>query len=188
MKASIKHRTTAPDESGTTSEGLTTMALPAISAGMLRSTISSTGKFHGEQIDTTPCGCRTMTELPWISGSFAARTRSQYSSLFALSSTSSSASLSILPISMVMDRARPALSMPMRVTASFTSAVRSGRLTAAHPIWAARAAATAASSCSLVVTGTRSITAPVAGFTSTMHPCSMTTPCTIGKKRGVVDA
>ena len=112
------------------------------------------------------------------SGSLARMTRSAYSLMSELSDTSSSASLSVLPISMVISSAKP-FTLPMFVTAALTASVRCSRLMAAHAGCALRAAAIAASTCAVVETGTRSMTSPVAGFTSTSAPFSSTTPCTM---------
>ena len=85
----------------------------------------------------------------------------------------------VFPISCVMSFAN-FCRFPARAAQAFlTSSVRSWRDRAFHKGCAVRAAATAASISAEVDTRTRWMTAPVAGFVSTICPFSMTTPCTM---------
>eukprot|EP00965_Chrysotila_dentata_P068743 2271368-Pleurochrysis_carterae.AAC.3 len=72
----------AAPHAGATSLGLTTTALPAASAGSASSSNSSTGKFHGDTMATTPCGARVTTQLPpFVSDALADSIRSSSASL-----------------------------------------------------------------------------------------------------------
>ena len=104
---------------------------------------------------------------------------SQYAAMSTLSSTSSRLSASVFPISCVMSFANFCRFPAKAAHACLTSSVRSWRDRAFHKGCAVRAAATAASISDGVETLTRCITAPVAGFVSTMWPCSIFTPWTI---------
>ena len=96
-----------------------------------------------------------------------------------LSSTSSRLSASVLPISLVISLAS-CWRLPARAAqAFFTSSVLSCSGLAFQDGCAVRAAATAASISDGVDTRTRWMTAPVAGFVSTIWPCSIFTPWTI---------
>ena len=131
---------------------------------------------------TTPCGCRTITEPPSTSGSFASMTSRQYSSLSQLSRTSSIDSLRVLPISWVISFASSSFFSPRCRTASRTSSARCASGTDAHLSCAALAAATAASTSLLVDTFTFWMSSPVAGFRFSMKPPLITTPCTISSR------
>ena len=58
--ASWKASASSVAEEGDSSEGLTTMVLPQISAGPAFQVMDSNGRFHGEMLATTPSGLRTV--------------------------------------------------------------------------------------------------------------------------------
>mmetsp|Transcript_15458 Transcript_15458/g.49408 ORF Transcript_15458/g.49408 Transcript_15458/m.49408 type:complete len:254 (-) Transcript_15458:2-763(-) len=172
--------TAAWPERGATSDGLTTTAFPAASAGMASTRISSTGKFQGAQIATTPCASRTRMEDPPIScGMLAARTFRTNSSLSAAPSTSSVASERIFPISRTHSSATETTLGVRDFTAAAIRSHRSESGVCSHDGCAAFAACSASSTTAGVLIGTRAMTLPSAGFVSTMWSASMITPCTI---------
>lgn len=98
---------------------------------------------------------------------------------------SSRASDETLPISRVMSSASSDCLLARRLHAPLSKLIRSLSAVAAHAGCAARAAAIVAETWAWVVHFTRPITSPVAGFVSTRHPSSMSTPCTMSRPKSV---
>ena len=155
---------------GTCSEGLSTNVLPHAIANGRNQNGTIAGKLNGTIAAHTPTGWRTVSAstlratssmiLPCI----VVGTAHAASTISIMRPTSARASGSVLPISVVTQRANSSL----RAT-SFSRSVnrrraRSGTATARHSGSAARAAATAASSSPAVESGTRTSTSPVAGL------------------------
>ena len=65
-------RANASIDSGVCSSGLTTMLLPAASAGATFHIVSSSGKFHGAMAPTTPMGSRSTMTCARVGSSTAA--------------------------------------------------------------------------------------------------------------------
>mmetsp|Transcript_15607 Transcript_15607/g.36311 ORF Transcript_15607/g.36311 Transcript_15607/m.36311 type:complete len:267 (+) Transcript_15607:828-1628(+) len=188
-RAEARARPTRPPVKGATSEGLMTTAFPAMSAGIVRSRISSAGKFHGASTTTTPSASRR-TRLcaspapPTTWGWLASTMASIKASLHTAPSASSAASDATLPISRVIVAASSCLASPSLASAALMSSARWAAVwPCSHPGWAARAAATMRSTSVSVVHLTRPITSPVAGSVSTMKPSTISTPWTIFKAR-----
>ena len=155
-----------------TSDGLRTIALPAIRAGpTLRAKIAA-GKFHGMIATTTPCGssrtssCSRRPAAATTSPTCRYRWANAWSKNALTPPISPRASVIVLPCSATTMRASSsACRSTSLITAPITSA-RSPRVRLAHDFWAAAAAASTSSTCSCVASGTAVSTSPVAGFST----------------------
>ncbi len=144
--ASSHTRASAIGASGVTSDGLRTMALPAIRAGpTLRAKIAA-GKFHGMIATTTPCGssrtssCSCRPAAATTSPTCRYRWANAWSKNALTPPISPRASVIVLPCSATTIRASSsACRSTSRITAPITSA-RSPRVSRAHSFCAAAAA------------------------------------------------
>ena len=154
-------------ESGVNGEGLTMIVSPAISAGAIFHMASITGKFQGTMAPTTPSGEKRVTTRrsgPSSTTSSCRRCFAVSRSQAAPPNTSTCAPASGLPCSRISRRQSPS-AFASRAAAIFSStAARCSQEVLLQLRKACAAAATASSSCSFVASGTRAISARVAGL------------------------
>ena len=130
------------------------------------------GKLKGTIAAHTPTGWRTVSQSTFRATSSRIRpcivvgTAHAASTISIIRATSARASTSVLPISVVTERARSSLRESSPSRSANISRARWITLTARHSGSAARAASTAASRSARPDSGTRASTSPVAGATT----------------------
>ena len=155
---------------GTCSEGLSTNVLPQPIANGRNQNGTIAGKLNGTIAAHTPTGWRIVSASTLRATSSSTRpcivvgSAHAHSTISIMRATSARASGSVLPISVVTERARSSRrsTRPSRSANSFWA--RPIALTARHSGSAARAALTAASRSEAAESGTRASVSPVAGF------------------------